>query len=245
MPGRGHERVLEAERVEPVAAGRTALRVGVDDQLGAAAQRALARRVHVADDHVRPEALVEHRVGAAVDRHDHRPHVAHVRPQRAQVALVAGAADDDEHRAVAQLGAQRRQLQPPGQQLALLDHALDGVAGERLERGADVGAQRLVPRRELRRVEHPPGGDEPPGAADLAVVQLDRVAVLKELEQVVVEGFDEVHAGLGEQQRAHVRIGAGGARLRVDHRRDARGYEVLAGHAVEVAVRDDRDVGTA
>ena len=48
--------------------GRAAVRVGVHDELGAAAERAVGGRVHVADDHVRLEARLEDRVGAAVHR---------------------------------------------------------------------------------------------------------------------------------------------------------------------------------
>src|SRR3954452_10151905 len=45
--------VVEAQRVQPVAAGRAAVGVRVDDELRATAQGRVARRVHVTDDHVR------------------------------------------------------------------------------------------------------------------------------------------------------------------------------------------------
>ena len=100
----------QAERLEVLAAGRAAVRVGVDDQLGAAAQRRLRGGVHVADDHVRLEAFLEQRVGAAVDADEHGLEVADVGPQRLDVALVVDAAHDDQRRPVAEVGVEARQL---------------------------------------------------------------------------------------------------------------------------------------
>ncbi len=94
VPGRGHELERQPQLLQAVAPGRAAVGVGVHDQLGAAAQRRLAGRVHVADDHVGRQARLEQRVGAAVDGDDHRAHVADERPQRAQVALMLDAAHD-------------------------------------------------------------------------------------------------------------------------------------------------------
>ena len=89
--------------------GRPAVGVGVDDDLGAAGERRVAGRVHVAEDHVGLEALLEDRVGAAVDADQHRAGVLDVGAQRAQVAAVGRAADDDQRVAVAELGAHRRE----------------------------------------------------------------------------------------------------------------------------------------
>ena len=61
--------------------------VRVYDDLGAAAQRLVGDGVHVADDHVRSHAGVKQGVRAAVDAHDDRLEVAHVRPDDRQVAL--------------------------------------------------------------------------------------------------------------------------------------------------------------
>ena len=124
----------DAEALQALAAGGAAVAVAVHDELRAAAQRRLARRVHVADDHVWLQAGVEQRLRAAVDGHDHRALVADEWPQRAQVALVADAANDDQRRAVAEVRAKARQLDSPSQQLALLAHVLDGVVREALER---------------------------------------------------------------------------------------------------------------
>ena len=62
------------------------------------------------------------------------------RAQRAQVASVADAADHDERGAVAEVGAEARQLDPAREQLALLAHVLDRVDGEALERLVDLAA---------------------------------------------------------------------------------------------------------
>ena len=51
-PGGGDDLVVEPRLQQPLPARRPAVGVGVDDQLGAAAQRRVAGRVHVAEDHV-------------------------------------------------------------------------------------------------------------------------------------------------------------------------------------------------
>ena len=106
----------------------------MNDQLGPAAQGRLARRVHVAHDHRRLDALFEQRLGPSIDGDDHRAHVADEGAQRAQVALMANAAHHDERGPVAKVRAKARQLDAPRQQLALLAHVLDGVVREALER---------------------------------------------------------------------------------------------------------------
>ena len=151
--------------------GRAPVGVGVHDELGAAAQRRLAGGVHVADDHVRGQARLEQRVGAAVDGDDHRAHVPDERPQRPQVALVVDAAHDDERGAVAEVGREARQLDPAGQQLALLAHVLDRVAREALERLADLRRLASVSARTRSQVEHLAAGEQ------LAPAQHLRLAV--------------------------------------------------------------------
>src|SRR5262249_59120575 len=81
---------------QPLAGGSAGGGVGVDDQLGAAAQGAVGGRVHVAEDQVGLQPRLEGAVGAAVDGDDQRSHVADVGAQRFQVAAVAVAADDDQ-----------------------------------------------------------------------------------------------------------------------------------------------------
>ncbi len=92
----------------------------MDDQLRAATQRLVAGGVHVADDHVRREALGAQRVGPAVDGDEHRAHVANVGTQDAQVLLMLDTAHDDERGAVAEARGQLGQLDAAGQELALV-----------------------------------------------------------------------------------------------------------------------------
>ena len=108
--------------------------VGVHDELRTAAERSLAGRVHVADDHVRHQALSQQGVGASVHGDDHRAHVADEEPQRVQVALVADTPHHHKRRTVAEVGGKPRQLDAAGEQFALLAHVLDRVVREALER---------------------------------------------------------------------------------------------------------------
>ena len=108
---RRHELVRQAELLRGARAPARARR----GRRGRRARRRSAasaslRGVHVADDHVRREALLEQRVRAAVDADEHRAHVADVRAQRAQVALVVDAAHDDQRGPVAEVGVEARQL---------------------------------------------------------------------------------------------------------------------------------------
>ena len=107
-PRRRHRLEPEPEPAEPRGAGRLAVRVRVDDELGAGAQRAVGDGVEVPDDHVRGEPHLAQRVGAAVDRDEHRAEVADVRPHHPQVGLVARPARDDERVPVAEPRAERR-----------------------------------------------------------------------------------------------------------------------------------------
>ena len=115
-PRRGDPLVGQAESLEPRGAGRVPVRrVRVDDQLGAGAERLVGDRVHVADDHVRPQPELEQRVGAAVDRHEHRLEVADVAADDRQVALHPGAARDDERVTVAEARVERREVDAAGE----------------------------------------------------------------------------------------------------------------------------------
>ena len=62
----------------PLQARGPAVAVGVHDDLGAAAQRVVGHRVHVADDEVGLVAGLDQRVGAAVDPDQDRPVLADV-----------------------------------------------------------------------------------------------------------------------------------------------------------------------
>jgi len=238
---RRHELEGQPERLEVVAARSAAVGIGVDDELSAAAQRALGGGVHVADDHVGLEALVDERVRAAVNGQDRGLDVADVGAQRAQVLLVVDAADDDERRPVAEIRVKSRQLDPPGQELALLEHVLDRVLGEGLECVADLAAP-LVGRR-----AHGLGlldvalGQQLARAPHLPAVDRDLLAVLEFVEEVVVLHVDEVHPRLDEQQRTHVRVRTRRGRAAVEDGHDARRDEILSRDPVEVTMVQDRD----
>ncbi len=64
--------------------------------------------------------------------------IADERAQRAQILLQVDPADDDQGRAVAEVGLEAGHLDAAGEQLALLAHVLDRVDREPLEGLADL-----------------------------------------------------------------------------------------------------------
>ena len=85
---RGDHDRLHPEPAQAVEPGGAAVGIRVDDGLGTAGERGVAGGVHVAEHHVRRKALLEDRVGAAVDADEHGMRVLDVGAQRAQVAAV-------------------------------------------------------------------------------------------------------------------------------------------------------------
>ena len=161
--------------------GRAAVGIGVDDQLGAAAQRRVGRAVHVAEDHVRLEARLEHGVGAAVDGDDQRAHVADVGAERGEVLAVGRARG----RRSAPGGRRSRSGSAaasisPESRLALLAHVLDRV---RREVGDRRGRSAIAARRAGRSRSAIEGrvavGDRPSGEQHVAAVELDDVAAVE------------------------------------------------------------------
>ena len=224
----------------------------MDDELGAAAQRALAGGVHVADDHVRREALLEQGIGAAVDGDENRAHVADERPQRAQVALVAHPARHDERRAIAQVGAEPRHRDASREQLALLAHVLHRVEREALERLVYIAAPGVRLGADALRVEHLAASEQLAPAQDLrarspvraAHPHDERLAVRHRREQRVVGEVHEQDPRLDEQLRAQVRIGAARGAPAVEHHGGARRDQLLGGDAIDVEMVDQRDVAS-
>src|SRR4051794_12951548 len=174
--GRRHHLVFEAQLVEAVAAGRAPVGVRVHDELGAAAKRRVAGGVHVADDDVGTEALLEDGVGAAVDGDERRLRVAHVRLEHAEVLLVVDAADHHQRRPVAEVGVEVGQVQVPSEQLPLLADVGDRVLRERLERVPDLAAARLVLACDLVGVEQLALADHHAFPDQLAAAERHRVA---------------------------------------------------------------------
>ncbi len=178
--GRGEDHRLEAELLHPLQPGRAAVAVGVDHDLGAAAQRLVGHRVHVADDQVRAGGRPP-----AARRPRRRPPISTGRYSRmygrsvGQVVLVVVAADDDQHVPAVEPGRDVGDADAVEQQLALAAQELHRVRRERLElhrqpgpglghRGGDglgglhdaLGHQPVARRRCCRR---PSGPARPPG----------------------------------------------------------------------------------
>jgi hypothetical protein len=69
---------------------------------------------------VRLPAGLDDRVGSAVDTDQHRPKVAYVRVDHAEIAFVARPAGDHQHMPVAKPRAEHGQVRPFGEELSLL-----------------------------------------------------------------------------------------------------------------------------
>ena len=209
IPGRGHRREREAEGVQPVGAGRPPVGVRVHEQLGARAQSRVRDRVEVADDHVRLEPDLEQRIGAAVDGDEHRLEVPDVRADDPEVALVPGPACDDDGVPVAEPRLQRRELDPVGEQLALVAEVAQRVVRERLERLGDAAL--LVGERADERVlgELDALGEPRAVPPQVTAAHGDGLAVGDLLEQVGARRVDEADA---RRERARAGPGSGTAR---------------------------------
>ena len=157
------------------------------------------------------------RLGATVDGDEHRAHVADERPQRAQVVLTVHAAHDHQRGAVAEVGVKARQVDPPGEQFALLAHVLDRVAREPLHRLSHLAPAGLGLGAHARQVQHYSLGHQSIPAEHLGVADGDRLAVTEQLKQRVIGQVHEVHTGLHQQLRAEVRIGAAAGGPAVEH----------------------------
>ena len=168
-PVAGTRGTESAEPLEPLGDGHGAVRIGVDEDLGARAKHGVRHRVHVADDHVGLEPGLLQRVRAAVHADQDGLELPDVRADDPQVALVPGAARDNERLPVAEPRLERRELDALGEQAALVAEVAHRVVGELLEglghpaallrqRACELfGAERL-PGSQLRpvREEHDP-----------------------------------------------------------------------------------------
>ena len=201
-------------------------------------QRGLAGRVHVADDHVRAQPRLKQRLGAAVDRDEHGAHVADERAQRAQVVLMLDAAHDHQRGAVAEVGGEARQVDPPGEQFALLAHVLDRVAREPLQRLSHLAPAGLGLRAHARQIQHDSLGQEPIAAQHLGVADGDRLAIGEAIKQRVIGQVNEVGAGLHQQLRAEVRVGAAAGGPAVEYGGCAGGDQLLRRDPVDVEMVD-------
>ena len=146
-------------------------------------------------------------------------------------------------RPVAEVGLEARHLDLAREQLALLLHVLDRVAGEALERLADLLPALLGEGEHPLRVLRLAAGDHlTAGTQHVAAAQHDRVPVVEQVEERRRGRVDQVDARLHEEERAHVRVVTAGRGRAVDHALDPACDEVLGGDPVEVQVVDDGDV---
>ena len=214
IPGVETTWYANAELLAAGGAGRGAVAVRVDEDLGAGAQRAVRDRVHVADDHVGLEPGLEQRVGAAVDRDQHGLEVADVRADDPQVALVPGPARDDERVPVAEARLERREVDALREQAPLVAQVAHRVLGERLERlghAALLRDQRAV---ELACLQHAPRREARAVAEDAAAAHGELLAVATPVEQLGAGRVDQPDAAADERERAGVREAAASATRR-------------------------------
>ena len=132
-PGSGQRDGVQAELTDPGQPGCAAVRVGVHDQLGPAAQRLVGDRVHVAEDDVGLVAGLEQRVRAAVHRDHHRLVLADVGPEGGEVLAVVVAADHDQDMPPAMSVSISGAGMPVGEQGVLAPEELQRVRRERFD----------------------------------------------------------------------------------------------------------------
>jgi hypothetical protein len=144
--------------------------------------------------------------------------------------------------AVAEARPERREVDPLGEQAALLAQVAHRVVGERLER---LGHPPLLLGQgplELGRVQQAPAGEARAVAEDARAAHGQELAVADFVEQRRPRRVDQPHAAADEEQRPRIREASG---LRVGHVHDdahARLDQLLRRDAVEVGVVDDCDV---
>jgi hypothetical protein len=182
----------------------------VDDELGAALERRVRTRVHVTDDHVRPVAGLQQRVGAAVDSHQQRLVLRDVGTQRFQVRAVVVAADHYQNVPALDLGSHVRHPDALQEQLLLDSQILHCVGGE----GLDLVSQSLPGEGQLM-LQHLSGDqrslrdDMAVGVQQLVTVDNHLVALVEKGEDVLARVVDELYPGGQQDARAQIRIAAG------------------------------------
>jgi hypothetical protein len=188
------------------------------------------------------ESRLEQRIGAAVDGDQHRLEVANVRAHHPQIALVTGAACDNECVAIAESRRQRRKVDSLGEHLSFLAQVAHRVLGEGLERLGDAAA--LVAERpfQLALLEDAAGRQARAVAVEPGPADRDQLTLVEVVEEIGARRVDQPHASAHEREWPRVREASGLRRSHVHDDADARLDELLGGHAVEIGVVDDRDV---
>ena len=233
--------MVEAVLLEPVAPGRAAVRIGVDDQLRAAAERAVGGAVHVAEDDVGLHAGLDHGVRAAVDGDDQRLDVADVGVERREVLAVGRPADDDQDLAAVEADRGRGSgISPESRPLssrtcsivfiaksAIAASIRERCSARRRSRSPTEGRAPSASVRPASRTSPPSSSTSRPG---------------EHVEEGCAGRLDEDDPGAGEDQRPDVRVAVGRERRDVDDRHRPRGGEILGGDPVEVGMIDHRDL---
>ena len=154
---------------------------------------------------MRLEADLEQRVRASVDGDEHRLEVPDVRTHDPEVSLVARPARDDDGVSVAEPRLQLREVDPVGEQLALVAQVAQRVVGERLERLGDAAL--LVGERSasVASVSSTPSARRVPLRHSEPLADGQRLTLGDLLEQVGPGRVDEAHAGADELERPGIR----------------------------------------
>ncbi len=239
--GRGEDHGLLAELLDPLEARRAAVAVGVHDQLGAAAQRALGDRVEVAHDEVGQVTGLHQGVGAAVHTDQDRAVLPDVGAEGGDVLLVVVAAHHDQDVPALHGGADVGHPHAVDEQVALAADVLHGVHGEVFD--LDRQARPRLGHRGLDVLgrDHLALADELLVEVDLALVDAHHVAVAHAVEDLGGGAVDERHPGVHQDLRAEVGIAPADARRDVHHDGNTARDKSLRAHPVDVDVIDDRD----
>ena len=177
----------------------------MDQELRPRLQSPVGDGVHVADDHVRLVPRLEQRVCATVDADENRLEVADVRLDDPQIALVTGAARDDERVAVTKPRLDHREVDPLGEDPPLLAEVAHGVLGEGLERFRHPSTLLGQRGREVLRLQDLPRGHAIAVPEDARAADRDELAVGDLVEELRARRIDQANASANEQQRARVR----------------------------------------
>src|SRR6185503_1553855 len=182
-------------------------------------------------------------VGAAVDADEHGLEVADVRLDDVQVALHPGAAGHHEGVPVAKARLHLREPDPFGKELRLVTKVPEGVLGEALERLGDAASLLGQLRLDVRLRQGAAGREARAVAEEARAADDEGLAVPDLLEEVgVAVHVDEPDPAAHKLERPGVREAPAHRGRDVDDDAYVRGEKLLRGHAVEVAVVDDRDV---
>src|SRR5205085_7904333 len=126
------------------------------------------------------------------------------RPDHAQIALVTGAARDDERVPLAEARLERGELDALREQLALLAQVAHRVLGERLERLGYAPALLAQQPLELALVEHAPGRETGAVAVDAGTAHGHELALVEVVEQLGAGHVDQPYARAHERQRSGI-----------------------------------------